>query len=486
MRLHLNIDLPLLRHACLSMCFIVLATSSSAQPAFNPYSPYIPPTDRFWLPLPPMSPTSASECQGYQADFDKQEATLAAEHSACLEALKSETRHVDPNNMAVCSVASCQSIHDAWQNAVNAQKAVIATVSDCQNTVSGFLSTQAARQQAQQVAAEKQKEQAEARQEQLADEHRRDLSEIDPVPNDRKRLEDAAKRQAKADAIAMQAAQDERQQQLNELAKRTDKRTQEMEGLNNALDSATVTANQQSAQSAGELAQLDAGLLPAAGSRATGTNNAPPTPSADDYVDTSAAAAVPMTSPATLTAPASPDQPHTIVFGTQTPPTHPVPGPDIQYENMDAPGLPSVITYQTAQTPQPLYIWAPDDAANPVKYCGNDANSSCEIDYPGIGGVTPERPQFTRPTPVANPKSAADCSALAQSWEQLSRAVYENHWACRSHWSKLMATGQPDADDSFEPGSKCIFRACQEVHNSVVRLLNEKQVAVAACYKALP
>ena len=456
----------------------------AAQGAYNPYTPqlqpaYQPPIDVYIPPMAPLSPRINSECLALQSSFDAQDGKLSAEHQACLDALRSQTRQVDPNNLAICSVAACQGIHNQWQAAEHAKSSVAGMVSDCYNAVSAAAAQSAAQQQASTS----------------PDQGPDPGPDQTPAQSTGTGSGPSNNSQAEADAAAMKAAQDERQMQQDALAARSAERQRQQDALSQQMDSASAQAAQEADDAKNQIARMENKLLRGPGGDSTGTNNAPPLPSGDDF------ASVPATGPpsgagqtsnaappsAYAVTPSSPPNPgvSVIEFGKRTQSsTPPVPGPSYQYEDLNNPGTPSVITYQAAQEAQPLYIWSADDPTNPVKYCGNNANIPCEIDYPGKNGTAPVRPQFSRPAPVTNPSSSADCIAVQQNWQQLLDAATQTHQACLDHWSALKAPTSRIGESS--PGSLCTYQACQEAHNSKERVAAEMQAAVSSCVQALP
>lgn len=120
------------RTTCLLAVLGTAAVNSAAQ---NGYV-YSPPIDPFYMQVPPVFPQSNADCQAYQSSYSSRVSQLSAEHQACLTALASESRPVSPTDMAVCSVAACQYIHDQWQAALHAQDQISTMVSDCTNVVS--------------------------------------------------------------------------------------------------------------------------------------------------------------------------------------------------------------------------------------------------------------------------------------------------------------------------------------------------------------
>jgi hypothetical protein len=164
-----------------------------------------------------------------------------------------------------------------------------------------------------------------------------------------------------------------------------------------------------------------------------------------------------------------------------------IPGPDIQYENLDHPAVPSVITYGTPQQPEPLYTWSPDNPGSIATYCKGQPNVPCEIDFPGAQSANsassaPATPaQLTRPDPVTAPNSSADCDALNQSWSQVIAAASANHQSCLNYY-----IGQGRTGTGTDSGSLCWFQACQQIHNTWTRSMSDGAAAVASCRQALP
>ena len=157
-------------------------------------------------------------------------------------------------------------------------------------------------------------------------------------------------------------------------------------------------------------------------------------------------------------------------------------GVNVQYENLDNPTIPSVITYGTPQQPSPLFMWSPDYSNQSVKYSQNQPNTPSEMDFPQAFD-TSSKPQFTRPAPVSNPSSAADCQSLAAAWSDLQKQTVQNHASCMANFSAGSGAGRPGADGS---GPLCSFQACQESHNSMLRAVAEGNAAVLQCQQSLP
>jgi hypothetical protein len=169
--------------------------------------------------------------------------------------------------MAVCSVAACQYIHDQWQAALHAQDQISTMVSDCTNVVS----ENAARL----AAAQAQSTSNAAAPPSLSP------SQAGPSPANT----DSG---AQANAAALQAAQKAWQHDLDELAKRTAERQTAWDQLQASKDKASSDALDQLKQAMDQIAQMEAGFQPGGGPDTTGTNNAPPLPTGDDFVNTAA------------------------------------------------------------------------------------------------------------------------------------------------------------------------------------------------------
>ncbi len=254
-----------LQRVCgLAFFLIISAATSTAQGIYNPYSGYQPPTDMFFMPSAPSFPQSMEECRATQSNFDVQASKLETEHQACLDALKSQTRPVDPNQIAVCSVAACQMIHDAWQNADHARKAVASMVSDCEDQVNAMLARKANPPTT---------PPANVKTNQSTPSQK---SAQPPKATEKPRLD--------PDALRTKLAYDQRERQLKELADRTAKRQQEYDVLDKELEKADSLASSESKDAGEQLAQLDDKVLQSSGN-STGTNNAPPLPSGDDFAD---------------------------------------------------------------------------------------------------------------------------------------------------------------------------------------------------------
>jgi hypothetical protein len=149
---------------------------------------------------------------------------------------------------------------------------------------------------------------------------------------------------------------------------------------------------------------------------------------------------------------------------------------NVQYENLDRPGVASVIDYNNPQEPPPLYKWAPGGTDPSTAYCQGQPNVPCEQVMNAAG----PRDQFSTPAKITSPASSSDCDALQASWQQTISAISDNHNACLAYYQ-----GQKRIGTGSETDTLCNYQACQEVHNSLYRSTAQGAAAVQACRQAL-
>lgn len=222
----------------------------------------------------------------------------------------------------------------------------------------------------------------------------------------------------------------------------------------------------------------------------TGTNNAPPLPSGDDFTtdstpgppsNTQAASISQVNNPVIVTPPVQ--EPSVTVFGTPTQPAKPVPPIDIQYEDPNHPSQ-AQVSFGTPQQEQPLFDWIAADTDNSYTDCP-DPNSFCHLTFPGVGKTLPPRPQFSRPAPIPRPSSTTDCQVLQENWKAVLYAAKASHKRCMDHWRGSTPRPGSDQFDEFSPGSMCSFLVCQDVHNAVARIKAEMNAAYQGCIRAI-
>jgi hypothetical protein len=149
---------------------------------------------------------------------------------------------------------------------------------------------------------------------------------------------------------------------------------------------------------------------------------------------------------------------------------------NVQYENLDHPGVASEIDYGKPQEALPLYKWTPEGADPSNSYCQAQPNVPCE-QVPNAAGP---RDQFSTPPNVTSPASSSDCDALDANWQQTTSAISANHGACLASYQ-----GQDRVGTGSETDTLCRFQACQEVHNSMYRAAAQRLAAVQACRQAV-
>jgi hypothetical protein len=149
---------------------------------------------------------------------------------------------------------------------------------------------------------------------------------------------------------------------------------------------------------------------------------------------------------------------------------------NVQYENLDHPGVASEIDYGKPQDALPLYKWTPQGTDPSNSYCQAQPNVPCE-QVPNAAGP---RDQFSTPPNVTSPTSSSDCDALEASWQQTTSAISDNHGACLAYYQ-----GQGRVGTGSETATLCKFQACQEIHNSMVRSTAQGVAAVQACRQAV-
>jgi hypothetical protein len=158
----------------------------------------------------------------------------------------------------------------------------------------------------------------------------------------------------------------------------------------------------------------------------------------------------------------------TINFGSQSPSGRS--NGNTSYNNYDnGTAIPDTIMFGVPQQSIPL-----TSSDGGVKYCADQPNIPCEIDF-GPGA----RPAQTYNAPAApsNPSGQSECDALASQWDALSARINADHDQCLQTYGNGQRTqGEFDLNTSV-----CETRACQAVHNSRLRARLMKNGAVSAC-----
>jgi hypothetical protein len=150
---------------------------------------------------------------------------------------------------------------------------------------------------------------------------------------------------------------------------------------------------------------------------------------------------------------------------------------NVQFENLDHPTYSAEIEYGKSQQAQPLYKWSADGTDPASTYCQGQPNVPCQ-EAPNAAGP---RDQFSVPPPVTSPSSSADCDALQASWQQTVSDITSNHAACLANYR---GEGR-GVGIGLESATSCSFRACQEVHNSMMRASSQAMAAMQACWQAV-
>lgn len=160
--------------------------------------------------------------------------------------------------------------------------------------------------------------------------------------------------------------------------------------------------------------------------------------------------------------------PTTIDFGSQAPASRG--NNNITYNNYDnGTAIPDTIAFGVPQQDISL-----TSSGVGVTYCADQPNVPCQIDF---GSAAQPAQTYNAPAAPSNPSDSSQCDALASQWDALIARINADHDRCLQEFGNGHRTqGRLDLNNSV-----CETRACQAVHNSLLRAPLMKNGVVAAC-----